>query len=288
MRCEKAKQRSRKSIVSPLFPDRIFVGLAPAMLGYVRLQGVSRPKIVEKRLIEFEPQPDAEPWRAAIAALAEVAATVKDDKALVTVVLSNHFVRYVLVPRSEELKSHAEALAFARYCFGKTHGERSKNWDVRLSDSQAGSARVSSAVDTELLQAVLACFAKARLVSVQPYLMSAFNQWRTVTGNKPVWVLLVEAQRACLAYLENGRWKAIHNIRGEFDCPDQWAELLDRERHLVAEAADAEVLVHAPHRANSESMQAGGWQFRSLSLLHMPQDFSPIEDARFTMALCAL
>jgi len=277
--------------VSRLFPDRVVVGLAPAALGYARLQGVSRPRIVEKRVLDCDPQFGPQPWQGAVAALAQLAGALKSARTSVTVVLSNHFVRYALVPRNDGLDRGAENLAFARYCLGKIYGERSKAWEVRLGDGTTGSTRVASAIDAELLQAVRACFApdgKAKLVSVQPYLMSAFNRWRSVAGGKSAWLLLVEPRRACLARLETGHWNAVRNTRGDFEGPDEWAEMLDRERHLMAAAAaEGEIFVHAPHRAKVEDVEAGSWRFKALTLPELA-GYSPIEDARLDMALSAL
>jgi hypothetical protein len=276
--------------VSHLFPDRVLIGLSPAALSFARLEGGPRPKIADKGVLECDPPPGPEPWQGATAALAERAAALKDRRADVTVVLSNHFVRYASVPWSEGLERGTEDLAFARYCFAKIHGDRSKDWEIRLSDGFAGSARVASAIDAALLRAIQACFpagSKARLVSVQPYLMSAFNKWRPLVKNDPTWLLLVESNRACLAHLENGRWTTVRNARGNFEGPEQWADLLERERHLVPVAGWAgRVLVHAPHRGKTEDMQEGIWRFESLGL-GAPEGFAPLDDAQLAMALCA-
>lgn len=269
--------------------DLILIALAPAALAFIRLQGVSRPRIAEKRVIPCDAQFGSEPWQGTVSALAELAASLNDAKADVTVVLSNHFVRYALVPWSKELRRSTEDQAFARYCFAKIHGERSKNWEVRLSSDTTGAARVASAIDAGLLQAIAACFpagGKARLASIQPYLMSTFNRWRPLLKRDPTWFLLVEPERACLAYLENGRCTAVRNIRGEFHGPDQWAELLDREHHLVTGGAASGVFVHAPHGAKVSNARAGSWRFTGL-LLHALEGFVPMDDAGLAMALSA-
>jgi len=142
----------------------------------------------------------------------------------ITVVLSNHFARFILVPWSQSLGNAEEETAFVRYCFAKVHGERSKAWEVRLSPAPTGSTRIASAIDSSLMQAVRAAFpagARAKLVSVQPYLMSAFNRWRKQVGGERAWFLLVEPQRACLTRLEGGRWSSVR-IPGNFDEPSQW------------------------------------------------------------------
>src|SRR5262249_3590181 len=103
------------------------------------------------------------------AALSRLAEELARASARVTVVLSNHFARYALVPWSDGLRKAEEEAAFARYCFAKIHGERSKDWDLRLSPAPSGAARIASAVDAPLVQAVRAAFpAKAKLVSAHP------------------------------------------------------------------------------------------------------------------------
>ena len=275
-----------------LFSDRILIALAPDSLALLRISGVVRPRVSEKRAIACDPALGTEPWQGAVAALGQLAEETRDANADVTVVLSNHFARFILVPWSEGLGNAEEQTAFVRYCFAKVHGgERSKNWDLRLTPTPAGSARIASAVDAPLVQAVRAAFpaaARAKLVSVQPYLMSAFNRWRKDVKGESAWFLLVEPQRACLARLEGGRWSAVRNTRGNFDEPGQWAGLLDRERHRVGgDEASEGVYVHAPRNGKALSVEGEGWNFRSLAL-DPAEGLAPAESKPFAMALCAL
>jgi hypothetical protein len=138
--------------------------------------------------------------------------------------------------------------------------------------------------------------------------MAAFNRCRVSV--RSAWLLLLESQRACLACIENGQWAAVRNIKGAFDGPEQWAELLDRERYLAGGSQPgADVMVHAAPegpfdpstlrpfdklRAQGSGLrtgeagpaEAGAWRFRPLIDPVLP-GFSPIEDRRFAMALCA-
>ena len=45
-----------------------------------------------------------------------------DGKTVATVILSNHFMRYTLVPWRDELSDAEEELAYARHCFTKVYG----------------------------------------------------------------------------------------------------------------------------------------------------------------------
>jgi len=271
-----------------LSSDRILIALAPDSLALLR---VSSGRVSEKRTIACDPAAGSQPWQGAVAALEQVAGETRHANAKVTVVLSNHFARFILVPWSEGLKNAEEETAFVRYCFAKVHGERSKEWDLRLSPTPTGSARIASAIDSSLVQAVRAAFpaaARAKLVSVQPYLMSAFNRWRKDIKGERAWFLLVEPQRACVARLEGGRWSAVRNTRGNFDEPGQWAGLLDRERHRVGgDEASEGVYVHAPRNGNALPVEGEEWSFRSLALAPA-EGLAPAESQPFAMALCAL
>lgn len=270
--------------------DRFVIALTPTRLSMVRLEGRLQQRVVDSASVEYEPALGVESWQGAVDALSQVAARIRDVRADVTVVLSNHFVRYVLVPTSEGLDRVEEELGFARYCFAKIHGARSKSWDVRMSEGAEGEERVASAIDGSLLQSIQACFpdtGKARLASVQPYLMAAFNQWRRVLGLDRAWFLLLEPQRFCLAHLEDGRWTGVRNTKGDFNEPAQWAAQLDRELHLVpGSEAPAGVYVLAPNAAKAETAEAEGWHFKILPTLPIG-GLSAADAAPLSMALSA-
>lgn len=274
--------------MSRLWRDRLLVSLAPASVALARVAGGLRPRIVSRQALDCDPASGAEPWRGAVAALAAAAVPVLGERVDVTVVLSNHFVRYAIVPFEAAVTTPGETLALARFHFTKVHGERARDWEVRASEGPHGASRLASAVDAELVAAIRACFpetAKARLVSVQPYLMSAFNLWRAALAKDAAWLLLVEPQRACLALLAGRSWATAQTFRGEFRGPEDWAALLERQQ-LRADAAPAPrlALVHAPAGGKPVAGEARGWKFLGLAPPAVA-GFLPLEDGRLAMAL---
>jgi len=228
--------------VSRLWPEHIRVALAPEALGIVRARGAGR-------VVACDSQLGPEIWSGALAALKSEALEWKNATTAVAVVLSNHFLRYALVPRDRALRGAAEELAYARHVFARIHGERSADWEVLLDDDPRAPLRVACAIDGELRRGLQACFAadsKARLVSVQPYLMAAFNRSRRELAAPAAALLLVEPGRACLARLAQGSWTGLRNLRGEFDTPEACAALLEREQTLDGEAPGRETLVRPP------------------------------------------
>jgi hypothetical protein len=245
-----------------LWRDRTLIWLAPTRVSWLTLER-GRPRIVAKASVEVDPDFGVEPWQGALAALRPEAEKWRRSAVCVTVVLSNHFVRYVLVPASKGLHGAEEAQALARYHFTRVHGERSRGWEVRLGDSRARLPQIASAIDAALLEALRACFpatASPRLVSVQPYLMAAFNRWRDRFASEGAWFLLPEPGRACLALIAGERWLSLQNVRGDYDHPETWADLVARERlRTEAERIPATVLVHAP-QAIATPLPGANWK----------------------------
>ena len=268
--------------------ERLLIGLSPSELTLVRTSGLRRPRVTAKHTAPCDPAFGPEPWHGAAAALKDAAGALRGDALAVTVVLSNHFVRYALVPWNDALAGTVEELAFARHCFTKIHGERSRSWTLSLSGEPAGMPRLAGAIDTALLEAVRKCFppnGKARLVSMQPYLMAAVNCWRGSMARTGAWLLIAEPERACLVLHGKDRWQAVLNTKGDYDAPEEWATLLDRERHRLVEGDPVNtVLVHAARSKAARWPHVGDWKFERLSL--PPLDgYLPLEDGRYTMAL---
>ncbi|TMH42305.1 MAG: hypothetical protein E6H54_14355 [Betaproteobacteria bacterium] len=225
--------------MSPLFPERLLVGLAPAEL------------TVGAKRYPCDPAFGAEPWHGALEALKGITF----PRARVTVVLSNHFVRYSLVPWSAALATPAEEAAYLRHHFAKIHGERAKGWVFRASEGPRGEPRLASAVDAELVAAIRALFAKggpAKLVSVQPALMHVFNGARaSVPQPAGAWLVIAEPDRACIALHANGAFRAVQNAKGE------WRTLLERERYRVDSETTRRVLLTGAEAPSNDPY----WQF---------------------------
>jgi hypothetical protein len=227
-----------------LFPDRLRIALSPTAVTVRRERGWWRKNIHEET-VACDAAFGTEPWHGALNAVKTMKAGGR-----ATVVLSNHFVRYALVPWSTGLDNAAEEEAYVRHHFAAIHGERAKSWALRWDSGGAG-ARLASAIDRALLEELKQVL--PRLVSVQPYLMRAINQWRQAIPKSGAWLALVEADRACIALHAGGRWRSVQNARGA------WLDLLDRERHRVEGAVPRLALV-----AGVKAPAAPGWQFQTL------------------------
>ena len=189
--------------------------------------------------------------------IAELRARQWPARCRVRVVLSNHLVRYALVPWSASLADPAEEEAYVRHHFTRIHGERAKRWALRWSEDGAGAPRLASAVDADLLEAVKTSFpaaGKARLVSIQPALMAAANRARRALPAGGAWLVVAEPDRACVALYGAGGWRAVQNAKGP------WLPTLEREWHRAAPQAPKLALL-----AGTSAQPAAGWTFREVA-----------------------
>lgn len=229
-------------LFTELFPARVTVALAPEHI------------VVGEQRIDCDPAFGAEPWHGALAALRGVE---WKERRRVTVVLSNHFVRYALVPWNTALGAPAEEEAYVRHHFSKIHGERAKSWALRWSAESADAPRLATAVDAALINDLRTCFpakGKARLISIQPYLMAAANRAQRAVPQSGAWLVFAERERACVALHAGGRWRSVQNAKGP------WLDTLEREWHR-AEAPNAPRLALL---IGAQPVAASDWTFREI------------------------
>jgi hypothetical protein len=183
-------------------------------------------------------------------------------RASVSVILSNAFVRYALVPWSDALSGQAEEAVYVRHHFLRVHGERAKGWTFRASPAPARAPRLCSAIDTSLLEQIKACFKRQRalLTSIQPALMAVFNRCRGEIPAGGAWLALVEPDRACIGLHAKGNWQAVSN--GKMSARGEWLPLLELERHRLAGEAPDLVLLHSDETVPAE---APGWKVERLA-----------------------
>jgi hypothetical protein len=182
--------------------------------------------------------------------------SLKTENLKVTVVLSNRLVRYALVPYDAAVSTAEEEQALARFHFTRIYGERAKGWELRLSEAPAGRPRLASAIDEGLLKALRGCFpgsARPRLVSVQPWLMAAFNQWRP--REERAWLVLLERERACLALSGPQGWASVQSLRLQGE--EELFSLLEREALRAGDGAPRKAMIFGGRPAAGAGWQVG-------------------------------
>jgi hypothetical protein len=166
------------------------------------------------------------------------------SRANATVILSNHFVRYLALPWSARLVTEQEQLEFARMRFAQVYGEAATGWTLRLSPVPAGRTRLAAAVDSALLQAIGGALAASplKLVSLQPALMAQVNAWRAKIGDN-AWLVIAEQGRLLIAWISGGEWRSVRSrpLNGE---AVRLSAVMEQERLLLsAQGRDGKFLL---------------------------------------------
>lgn len=169
-------------------------------------------------------------WAAALEALPEVLKGTSGSPQ-VSLVLADQFVRYALLPHNDALKTDEQWAALARHRFSVLHGPRADEWDVKIAVTAPHGPRLACAMDRALLHALVGIFHKsgARLASVQPFLVAAFNRIRRRVGHGSCWIVVEETGRLTLALIQRGAWVAIRARRSDAQWRKVLEEILERE-----------------------------------------------------------
>lgn len=271
--------------MSLLSTEQLVVFVAPTELVLVRWRGIPR-RIVDKRTCPVAAG-DGDARVATAAAFAE--ALRENGCRRARVILSSHFTQYQLLPWRDDLQDVDEEQAYARLLFAEIYGDDvAAGWRIGLSDEPPGVPRLAAAVAAELLAALAqaAVAANTRLMSVQPYLVAVANRWRRHLHRRPAtWLVLHEDNRACLALIDNGRWRWVRCVRVGDNWSERLPEIIEHEILLAgADSTPAEVVVFAPTRPTLAIPADTRLPFRQWCLDERP-GFSPASDGRFGLAL---
>lgn len=153
-------------------------------------------------------------WSSAVKMLEMKLPSFIECKMHTSVILSNHFMHYILVPWLDKMNDEEEMI-FAQHCFREVYGSVADSWNVRISPSKAGDATLASAVDSRLLEELRGLLGRMGfpIKSIQPQLMVAFNSCRTSLQGRNAWIALLEPGSLCLAVLRKGQLVWIRKLR---------------------------------------------------------------------------
>ena len=276
--------------MSLLSPDQLGIALFPQRLLLVRSSGGLRRRLVHKEALAFAPAQAGVPaWQAATDALAQIISTTALPRAQVKLILSNHFVHYLVIPWRDGLSNQEEEWAYARHCFERVHGSDAAHWKLRLCSDTPGEPRLACAVEPALIEALRAHLGPLgrRYRSLQPHLMASFNSCRAQIGKGPTWLVVAEPGLLCLALLHDGRWHSINRVKVGPDWLNELPRLLEREEYLLEGARPClDVVLIAPDAMQALALPAGKWRFKT----PMPALLAGMSvgiDAPFSIALAA-
>jgi hypothetical protein len=215
--------------VSLLWRDQIDVFLAPARIDLTQSpRGFKsvRPSVVHPAVTAQValPDPGHVAWEKPLQQLDEM--LPENAGAGVTVILSNHFVRYAALTPQVEITSPEEVMAYADFRMREIYGARVDHWVISISNWDPVYGAISAAISQELMAKIEeTCERHAiRLNGIEPYFTAVLDRWGEQLGRKKSYVAVIETGRLCMGVLENDSWRNIRNQR------------IPQNQHSVAEA----------------------------------------------------
>jgi len=259
-----------------LFKDELHVFIQPSRIELLRLKrslkSGLKQQLVHRQVIDVAKNTDAaaaqaEQWSGLIATLKNALKSEKWRGARPEVVLSNHFVRYAVIPWNTGLSGSSERQAYLTHCFYLIFGDAMKNRDLRMADSGFGKSTIASAVSNDLVRALHDAFqpANMQLEAIYPHLPLAMSQSlieikkRNLGQLDSFWFVAIQNDRVCLALIENGSWRLVKNVLMENDVPRQVMALIQREIVNCIISTKLSVLLHWPECNQNQPLKLEGF-----------------------------
>ena len=276
MWCEAARAPCRRSIVSPSLASiagakRLRVEVRPASVKLVPKAAFGSPRLLSARAITVEVtagsrEDPGEPWRAALDVLAEALRETRGRFGRVEVVLSDHFVRHLLIPWSNDLVADGERLAFAQLSFRELYGHVSDTWDLALDEQPAGEASFACAVDRALVSSLREVVTRAggQLAALTPALADCINRQRKSLKAPEFCFAMAEPGRISLAFRSLAGWEAVRSRRIDGPLPETLPTLLKQETVVGAARGGGVLYLCADASADAAAFPVPGWRVVAL------------------------
>ncbi len=257
--------------MSRLWRDQIQVFLAPGRLDWVRLKHGLKPVQTAKVTVFFEPVADAPVWYAAVQQLEKVLAEAAGTE--VSVILSNHFLRYTALPSQNEIVTPEEVKSYAEFRMREVYAERVDSWVLSISNWNPIDGAVCAAIPRNLLMQLehMASSHGCKIKVIEPYLASVYDRWQVQLKGEKIYLAVIEAGRICIAITHHGKWQSIRNQRILHNAADDLLAALDQEVIWSgAKEAMEFVYLFAPEHPDLTLPQESGWCIISLPAGKMP------------------
>jgi len=257
---------------SALSGQRLRVELRPASVRVVRKVAFPRSRAVPARPIAVDPEPSSQeeplqPWSATVDALGLALREQRGRLPPVELVLSDHFVRYLLIPWSDGLVGDSERLAFAHLAFRDLHGQLADAWQLCLDEQPAGQASLGCAVDQALPSALHEVVARAggKLVSLTPTLADCINRHRSALKAPEFCFVAAEPGRISLAFHSRSGWQAVRSRRIDGPLPENLPTLLKQETAVGGATGGGMLYVCVDAMPDMSPFAVPGWRMAFLA-----------------------
>lgn len=189
----------------------------------------------------------------------------------IRLVVSNHFVRYSVLPWQPEIISREDWLAIAQHDFRKRYGPVTERWTVCVSLNGFGNNVVASAIDKSLLDGLSSVAQEYgfKIIATEPFLMSVIKQYHAGDDNQ--WLLIAEPERVLLCEMADNQWQRFSIISPPHQQEIEQGLLLIHRCIQSAEPEKCPTHILNCSAPSLFSAQAGGWHCDQVAFKFLPK-----------------
>lgn len=277
--------------MSQLWRDQLHVFFAPERVDLVRSARGRKPTNIANITAKCNQKPGRLQWELPLHQLANMLESAQ--KSEMTVTISNHFIRYIVLPPENEITTPDEVFAYAGFRMREVYAERVNDWILSVSAWSPSGGAICAAISRELMAKLqeLALRHKIKLIGIVPYLVSAFDQWHNLFDDKRNYFVLVETGRFCIALLNNNIWQNIRNQRILHNVEEELLAALDQEAIFYGHKETVEeVHLFSPEHPGLSLPANCGWKIApvELSNILVPTHFPTVSIDRNKAGPCAV
>jgi hypothetical protein len=242
--------------VSPLWRDELAIFVSPRRIALVRRARGLKGRLTAAAEVALADGSGSDP-NPAFTHLAQILTEPTWQNANARVVVADAWARFGMVPAPVSRLDDAARRAHARYVLGDTFGEGIADWQVALEDTVPGRTAAACALPRDLMAAIEGALAPARLklISVQPWLVVAFNAWRRSLPRGDLWFIALEEGWVSAVEIIDGVWRRIHAARTSSDSNVEFERMQALAR--LARGPGARIFIEAPPALRARAQRIG-------------------------------
>ncbi len=257
--------------MSRLWRDQIQVFLAPERLDLARFSRGLKPVQTAKATAHCQPLQGVVAWQSVLQQLEKNLTDAAGTE--LSIMLSNHFVRYVTLPPQAEIASPEEVKSYAHFRMREIYAERMDAWVLSISEWHPIRGAVCAAIPRVLMTQLeeMAARHQSKLKNIEPYLTSVYDHWQKLLNGNTLYFTVIETGRICVAILINGIWHSIRNQRILNSVTDELLAILDQEAVFLGNKETVEsVYLFAPEHSHLALPADCGWNLVSIPTEQIP------------------
>jgi hypothetical protein len=273
--------------VSLSLTDYYCASIAPGSAALLHMRRGWHPVIVQKSLANSATKSTDSHWLAELGLLESLLSDAQQGLPL-NIAISNHYMRYRLVPAPPLSMPAAGVQELLQHCFRETYGDIADKWQIRANPMPGRGDVVACAVDRALMEGLKATADKSglKLTSAQPYFMSGFNADCRRIDDEETCFVQVEPGRIMLGSLRDKNWLGLRAIAATPRWKEELPTHIEREILLAGwENACPTVFLHAPEAAQDIKLEeTKHWKLEHVFPRQI-EGYSPQQDFSYAMAL---